>query len=76
MLSYVCWQTIKDISFVRKAELKLIYDRDLQIEMARYTVDGKDFIDSVSREIVCNRMTGLEGKRIPYQIPYDDEDDV
>ena len=58
------WQIIKDMTYARKAELTLIYDRDVH----KTSADGRDFIDSVAREVVCNCMSGLEGKTVPYQL--------
>ena len=66
---------INDIAFQRKQELRLIYDRDLQIGLARRSFGAREFVDCVSREVLCSDMIGLEGKRIPFQIADDDDDD-
>ena len=63
------WNLIKHMSYTRKNQLKLIYYTDVG-----GSEEGQEFMDVVSREVVCSRMTGLEGKKVPYQLDfYNDE---
>ena len=67
------WQIVRDMTYTRKAQLTLIYHSDVN----KGIEDGREFIDSVSREVVCSRMTGLEAKTVPYQLEtfYDNVDE-
>ena len=48
----------------------------MEMSMSRNCLNPQEFIDYVSREVVCSRMIGLEGKIVPIQVHLDDDDDI
>ena len=59
IITQIEWEIIRHMTYTRKTQLTLIYNTDV----GKGIEEGKDFIDAVSREVVCSRMTGLEGKK-------------